>query len=79
MTYLIPIIILMLAIPIGFFLKYLTKEEIKSGRKYFKWLYLSSLLLAFIILLFPIEKNLKDSSFFALIFIAITTYISWRE
>ncbi len=79
LDYIIGFIILLLAIPVGFFLKYLTKEEIKSGKKYFKALYLSSLLLAFIILLSPIEKTLKDSSFFALIFMSIVAYISWRK
>ena len=77
MPYLIAIIILALAIPIGFFLKWITKEEIESGKKYFKVLFISSFLLSLFVLLIPIEYNLKISSFFALLFMAIVSVMSW--
>lgn len=79
MSSLLAIIILVLSIPIGFFLKWITKEEIKPGKKYFFLLFILSLILSLSVLLLPINIILKKSSFFSLIFISIVSYISWYE
>ena len=38
------ILLLLIAIPIGFLIKYLTPEELKSGQKYFKAIIIVSII-----------------------------------
>lgn len=67
----IPIAILLSAIPVGFILAYLTKEELKSGRGYFE----SLITLSFIAgLVFLISRNYIIG--LSLFYIAIVTLIS---
>ena len=58
-------IILALAIPAGYILKHYTKEELKPGRKYFLWLWVLCLVLAFILLFIPLEQTTKKTIIFS--------------
>ena len=62
------VIFLLIGIPIGNFLAKITKEELKSGKKWFKWIVSVSLIGGFIGL---IIKN--DVLLFSFFFIAIVT------
>lgn len=67
----IPIAILLTAVPAGFILAYLTKEELKPGRGYFE----SLIILSFIAgLVFLISRNFIVG--LSLFYIAIVTLIS---
>lgn len=70
----IGIVILALGIPIGNFLAKITKEELKSGRKWFRIIILVGLIGGFIGL---IIKN--DVLLFSSFFIAIVTSRSLRK
>ncbi|MEM3074704.1 MAG: hypothetical protein QW727_02060 [Candidatus Pacearchaeota archaeon] len=77
---LIAFLILLASIPIGYILKYITKEEIESGRKYFKIIWITSLVLAFILLFIPINSSkYKQVIIFTLLFIANVVFISWKK
>jgi|TARA_Y100000310_G_scaffold121029_1_gene119805 hypothetical protein len=65
---LIGIVFLLLGIPIGNFLAKVTKEELKSGRKWFKLIVLVSLIGGVIGLIIG-----NDVLLFSLLFIAIVT------
>lgn len=78
MIYLLAIIMLMLAIPIGVILRSLTKEEMKDGKKYFLVLWISCLILAWVFLLLDFESIFRNSAVFTFLFIAIVSFISWR-
>lgn len=67
-SYSLAIIFLILGIPIGNFLAKITKEELKSGKKWFKPLIFISLIGAFISFFAG-----NDPLFFSLLFIAIVT------
>jgi len=67
-TYSLAIIFLILGIPIGNFLAKITKEELKSGKKWFKLLIFISLIGAFISFFIG-----NDPLFFGFLFIAIVT------
>lgn len=73
------ILILILAIPIGVILKKITKEEIDYGKNYFQILSIMSITIAIFLLFLPIESNLKKTAIFSLIFIAIVSFISYKE
>ena len=62
--------LLILAFPIGYLLAYLTREELVSGRKYFKLLCLISSILAVVFLFYNYIISLS------LIFISIVSLIS---
>jgi len=70
----IGIVLLALGIPIGNLLAKVTKEELKSGRKFFKILIILSLIGAVI---FLILRN--DVLLFSLLFIAIITSRSLKR
>jgi len=76
--YIFAIIILICAIPAGYFLKYFTKEEIKSGKRYFKIIWVSALILAAIAIFFNVSAELKKTIIFSLLFIAIVAFINWK-
>ena len=71
-------VILALAVPAGYILRYYTKEEIKPGKKYFLALWTICLALAFIFLFIPLEEVIKKTTIFSLLFISIVSYISWK-
>ena len=66
------IIVLILAIPVGYLLAWMARDELISGRKWFKIIILLSLILSII---FLILKEIVI--FFTLIFILIVTLISF--
>ena len=70
----IAILILLLGIPIGNYLAKQTKEELKSGQKWFKRLVILSLLG---VLIFLIAGN--DALLFSFAFIAIVTSRSLKK
>jgi len=79
MENLISIIILLTAIPLGYFLKYLTKEEIKPGKKYFHLAFITSFVLAIIFLFIEINDiNTKKTAIISLFYISIVSFISWK-
>ncbi len=63
-------ILLILALPIGYLLAYLTRDELVKGRKYFKLIILMSSVLAVIFLFFNSIVSL------GLIFMSLVTLIS---
>lgn len=65
---LVGILFLFLAWPVGIFLAKITKEELKSGQKYFKIILWLSLVLGFAGLIFQ-----NDYLLFTMFFIAIVT------
>jgi hypothetical protein len=67
-------ILLVLGIPIGNILAKMTKEELKSGKKWFKLLILFSLIGAIV---FLILKN--DALLFVFLFIAVVTSRSLKK
>jgi hypothetical protein len=79
MNLLLAFVILASSFPIGYIIKYLTKEEIKSGKIYFQATWVISLVLAIGFILFPIHDYFyKQAIIFTLLFIANVAYISWR-
>jgi hypothetical protein len=70
----IGVVLLALGIPIGNLLAKVTKEELKSGKKYFKILIILSLIGAVV---FLIIRN--DVLLFSLLFIAIVTSRSLKR
>jgi len=65
---LVGVLFLTLAWPVGIFLARITKEELKSGQKYFKIVLWLSLILGFAGLIFQ-----NDYLLFTMFFIAIVT------
>jgi uncharacterized membrane protein YoaK (UPF0700 family) len=72
-TYSLAIILLVLGIPIGNFLARITKEELKSGKKWFKLLIFISLVSSIISFFIG-----NDPLFFSFLFIAVVTSRSLR-
>jgi hypothetical protein len=70
----IGVVLLALGIPIGNLLAKVTKEELKSGRKYFKILIILSLIGAIAFLILG-----NDVLLFSLLFIAIVTSRSLKK
>ena len=72
--YLIGILVLLLGFPIGSYLAKLTKEELKSGQKWFKLLILISFICAIISAVFRIDPLL-----FAFLFMIIVVSRSLKK
>ncbi len=68
------ILILIMGFPIGSYLAKITKEELKSGKKWFRIIIIVSLIGGFIGLIFG-----NDILMFSFFFIAIVTSRSLRE
>jgi hypothetical protein len=73
MEYVIALVVLFFAIPVGFFLREITKEELGQGRKYFKIIWIISFLLGIGFIF------IKPYMGFSLLFISIVSFISWRK
>ncbi len=73
MKYLLSLIVLSFAIPLGFFLKKITKEELKQGRKYFGALWKLSLILGIGMMFFEVYLG------FGFLFISVVSFISWKN
>ena len=72
-------LLLLSSIPVGYILKKLTKEEIKSGKIYFHKLWISCLILSFALLFVPFNNEIiKITSIFTLLFIANVAFINWK-
>ena len=79
MENILAILILLTAIPLGYFLKYLTPEEIKPGKKYFGSLFIGSLLMSVILLFVPFEEiATKKTAVISLFYISLISFISWK-
>ena len=79
MSLIIAFLILVLSFPVGYLVKYFTKEELKSGKKYFQIVWIICLVLAIVMLFYPIsDVNYKQSLIFGLLFIANIAFISWK-
>jgi len=72
----ISVLILFLAVLIGFFLAKITREELKQGRIWFKILIFACLMAVIILTLLPLENEIKMSSILSLFFIIIATSVS---
>jgi MFS family permease len=70
----IGIVFLVLGIPLGNFLAKITKEELKSGRKWFKLLIILSFIGAIVFLILG-----NDALLFTFLFIAIVTSRSLKK
>ena len=79
LMYLIAVIVLTCGIPIGLMLKKSTKEELKSGKKYFKILWIGCLILAIVAYFIPVNYSLKMTVIFSLLFVAIVSFMSWKD
>ncbi len=66
--YVLAIVMLVLAVPIGNVLAKLTKEELRLGNKWFKILIISTLILALLSLVIG-----KNDLFFTFLFVAVVT------
>lgn len=64
------ILVLVLAVPIGYLLAYLCRDELKDGRKYFKLLVFLSAILGIVFLFLDLIVGLS------LIFISVVSLIS---
>lgn len=73
-TLLIGVVVLLLGFPIGTFLAKVTKEELKSGKKWFKLIIIISLIGGFIGLILQ-----NDVLMFSFFFIAIVTSRSLKK
>ncbi len=71
---LIGIFVLLLGFPLGSYLAKITKEELKSGQKWFKLIIIASLIGGFVGLIIG-----NDVLMFSLFFIAIVTNRSLRK
>jgi dipeptide/tripeptide permease len=79
LQYILMILVLLLAFPIGFLLSKLTKEELIQGRTGFKiliWVFILSLIF---IVFSNIQTQIKITLVFTLIFIIIITLISLKQ
>jgi len=72
-TPLFAVLIMAAAVPIGYLLAYLTKDELKEGREYFKLISVLTFALGFVFLFFNLAVGLS------LIFISIVSLISLIE
>lgn len=72
--------VLLSALPLGYFLAWLTKEELVQGRAAFLLIMAASIIVIIALLSFGLEINLKLSLVFALLFIFIASSISmWKS
>lgn len=79
MEYLIVLFILGLAVPIGYTIRHFTKDELKQGKKYFKIIWISGIILSLIALTLNFNIIIKKTAIFSLIFISIVSFISWKN
>ena len=79
MQLILAFLLLVLSIPFGYLLRSITKDEIKSGRKYFKLIWLISLAIAIGMLFLKFnDSNLKLAIIFTLLFISNVSFICWK-
>jgi hypothetical protein len=69
------------AFPVGFFLAYLTKDELKSGKKWFKLFSIVSLVISIILIPIYLIFKLKTSIpiMLALLYFTIVSLISYQK
>lgn len=78
MNYILAFVVLLLSIPLGYFLRGITKEELRSGKKYFFiiWVGCVVLLMGFLLVNSLFEETLFYV--FSFLFIGVVSFISWR-
>ncbi|MAG07459.1 hypothetical protein CMI46_01435 [Candidatus Pacearchaeota archaeon] len=80
MSLLIAFVILLASFPVGYVLKYFTKDEMKVGRRYFRVVWILCLCLAIGFLFFPFNDFVyRQSVVFSLLFMANVAFISWKK
>ena len=76
----ISIAVLLSALPLGYLLAWLTREELVQGRLAFTMIMAASIVIIIALLFVSLEINLKLSLVFALLFIFIASSISmWKS
>jgi len=79
MSLMIAFIILIASFPIGYIVKSLTKEELKSGKKYFQVVWIICLVLSVGMVFYSMSDDYyRQAVIFTLLFIANVAYISWK-
>jgi hypothetical protein len=78
MEFIIATLVLATSILVGYILKEKTKEEINIGKKYFKLLWTSSIMIILIIPFLPFDGIIKQTAIFSLLYIMVISYISWK-
>lgn len=73
------LVVLAFAFPIGYILRYFTREEMEQGKKYFRALFVLSLVGIIFVPLFNLSLISKKTIIFSLIFISIVSFISWKN
>ncbi len=77
--YLLLVIVLLCAFPIGFWLAKLTKEELKQGKKAFIEIIIISLVIANISIFLPLGSENKLFIITSMLFMAILSLISLKR
>lgn len=76
----ISIALLLSALPLGYLLAWLTREELVQGRPAFALIIAASIVIITALLFFGININLKLSLIFSLLFIFIASFVSiWKS
>jgi len=68
---------LLTAIPLGYFLKRITSEEMKIGKKYFLYLSGLSIFVLILSLFLSIEYSVKMTLVFSSLYVGIVSFISY--
>jgi hypothetical protein len=80
MSLLIAFVVLLVSFPVGYVLRYFTKDELKVGRKYFKIIWIVCLVGAIGMLFYSMADLLyKQAVIFTLLFMANVAFISWSK
>jgi cytochrome c biogenesis factor len=79
MNLIIGLTILLFGIPVGYGLRYFTKEEMKIGKNYFGILFFLSLLISVVVFFTNIDIEMKKTIIFSFLFISIVSFISWKD
>lgn len=79
LKYMLLLIVLLCAIPVGFLLAKLTKEELKQGRKAFKAIITISSIILIISIFLPLSSDNKQFILASTLFIALLAFISMKK
>ncbi len=77
--YIISLIIVLMAVPVGYFLAQITKEELKDGRTWFKYLILFAFFIIVMATIWNIPVEVKLAIILTAVAIIIITYISFKK
>ncbi len=79
LQYILMILVLLIGIPIGYFLSKITKEELIQGRIGFKILIWVSIFSLIFIIFLNIPTQIKITLIFTFLFIILITLISFKQ